>query len=94
MSGLVDTCPPAALGVTFGTLELSGGSDHAVGLETTYGERGAVGRCCPAQRGGDLQIQIRREPWLGTSRSTQTPGINICQSTEGRGDIFQSEQLG
>lgn len=33
MSKLVDTCPPAALGLTFKTSELSEGSDHAVGLE-------------------------------------------------------------
>lgn len=33
MSKPVDTCPPAALGLTFKTSELSEGSDHAVGLE-------------------------------------------------------------
>lgn len=57
MSGLVDTCPPAAPGVTSGTLELSGGSDHAVGLEDHLQCEGSCGEMLHSPWGGDLEIQ-------------------------------------
>lgn len=67
MSGLVDTCPPAALGVTFETLELSGGSDHAVGLGDHLGCEGSCGEMLHSPRGGDLEIQ--RAPGLYGARA-------------------------
>lgn len=57
MSGLVDTCPLSALGVTLETLELSGGSDRAVGLEDHLRCQGSCGEMLHSPRGGDLQIQ-------------------------------------
>lgn len=54
MSGLVDTCPLSALGVTLETLELSGGSDRAVGLEDHLRCQGSCGEMLHSPRGGDL----------------------------------------
>lgn len=57
MSKLVDTCPPAALGLTFKTSELSEGSDHAVGLEDHLRCDVSCVAILHSSRRGDLEIQ-------------------------------------
>lgn len=57
MSKLVDTCPPAALGLTFMTSELSEGSDHAVGLEDHLRCDMSCVAILHSSRRGDLEIQ-------------------------------------
>lgn len=97
MSGLLDTCPPAALGVTFETLELSGGSEHAVGFGDHLRCQGSCGEMLHSPRGGDLRYRgllVPAEPGLGAYRSIQTPGVNICQPMDGRGGSSQADQLG
>ena len=75
MSKLVDTCPPTALGLTFKTLELSEGSDHAVGLEDHLRCDVSCVAILHSSRRGDLQIQpTKRAPGTYTSRAG-----NLCE---------------
>lgn len=62
MSKLVDTCPPAALGLTFKTSELSEGSVHAVGLEDHLRCDVSCVAILHSSRGGDLEIQSTQGP--------------------------------
>lgn len=61
MSKLVDTCPPAALGLTFKTSELSEGSDHAVGLEDHLRCDVSCVAILHSSGGRDLEIESTQE---------------------------------